>query len=212
MNTIRFESVSKKIKKKTILDNVSITLTGGKIYGLVGKNGSGKTMILRTVAGLMKPSSGKIFYNEKELYKDIDFIPKLGMIIENIGLYPEFSGFKNLSLLAKINNCISENEIKDAIKRVGLDPEDRQPVKKYSLGMNKRIAIAQALMEHPDVLLLDEPTNALDSEGIDLIRKICSEEASRGAIVVIASHNKEDIELLCNKKYQVDCGKVDGVL
>lgn len=209
MNTLEINNLSKKIKNNTVLSNINLTMNGGNIYGLVGKNGSGKTMLIRTLAGTLVPSEGMIIYNQKTLYKDIDFIPSIGIVIENISLYPEFSGYKNLKLLAGIKRIISDSEIKASLKRVGLDPDDKRTVKKYSLGMRQRLTLAQAIMEHPDVLLLDEPTNALDSEGIELIRDICVQEAARGAIVLIASHNKDDIDKLCDFTFLMQNGKLE---
>jgi ABC-2 type transport system ATP-binding protein len=212
MNILKTVSLGKEIKGKTILDNINVQMESGKIYGLVGKNGSGKTMLIRALSGLMKPTNGKILYNEEEIYKDIDYIPSLGIVIENTGLYPEFTGYRNLKFLADVRKKISDSDIKNAIARVGLAPDDKRTVKKYSLGMKQRIVLAQAIMESPDVLLLDEPTNALDESGAELIRNICREEARRGAIVLIASHNKEDIETLCDFTYKMELGQISKII
>lgn len=209
MNKLTIEKVSKEIKGTKILDDINISMESGKIYGLVGKNGSGKTMLIRTISGLLKPTEGLIKYNNNILYKDIDFIPDIGIVIENISLYKEFTGKKNLELLAKIRKKCSKSEIETALQRVGLDPTDKRIVKKYSLGMRQRLTLAQAIMEKPNVLLLDEPTNALDSDGVELIRTICLEELKRGAIVLIASHNKDDINKLCNIKFAMNNGKLE---
>jgi ABC-2 type transport system ATP-binding protein len=203
------KDVQKQIKGNVVLNNIKLELYGGTTYGFIGRNGSGKTMLFRTLAGLIYPTKGAIFYNGKQLHKDISCLPKLGIIIENIGLYPEFTGLQNLKFLAKINNLISEKEIKEAILRVGLDPEDKRSFKKYSLGMKQRIILAQAIMEKPDVIMLDEPTNALDENGIDLIREIINEEKERGALILVASHNKEDIDLLCQKVYILQNGNIN---
>jgi ABC-2 type transport system ATP-binding protein len=202
------KGISKRLKGKPILNNINLELYGGNIYGFIGRNGSGKTMLIRLLSGLIYPSEGEVFYNGKQLHKEISYLPKLGVVIENIGLYPEFTGFKNLQFLAKINRLIGDQEIEEAINRVGLDPYDRRSFSKYSLGMKQRIILAQAIMEKPDIILLDEPTNALDENGIDLIRKIISEEKERGALIVIASHNKEDIELLCDNVYRLQEGSI----
>lgn len=203
MYRLKTKNLSKQIKNVKILDNINLSFDSGKIYGLMGKNGSGKTMLLRILAGLVKPSSGKITWTEVSN-------PRIGLIIENIGLYPELTGFENLKLLAGINNLVSDEEIRLAISRVGLEPTDKRTLKKYSLGMRQRITIAQAIMERPEVLLLDEPTNGLDGGGVELMRNILLEEASRGAIVVIASHSVEDINLLCNEKYRMVGGVLEG--
>jgi len=208
MDQIKIEKLCKKIKDREILKNINVTFDYGTIYGLVGRNGSGKTMLFRALSGLIRPTSGKIFVKGKELYQEISIIEKLGIVIENAGLYPEFTGFENLKFLAGVNEWVGDLEIKNAIERVGLDPDDKRTVKKYSLGMKQRILIAQAIMEKPEVLLLDEPTNALDESGVDLVRDIIKEEASRGALVIIASHNKEDISLLCDVIYSLNVGEL----
>lgn len=202
------DNISKIIDKKEILKNISINLESGYIYGFVGRNGSGKTMLFRALSGLMTITSGKIFLDDKELHKDMRVLDNIGIVIENAGLYPELTGFENLKLLAKLNNKIDDEQIKSTISRVGLDPNDKRTFKKYSLGMKQRIVIAQAIMEKPDILMLDEPTNALDEEGVELIRKIIKEEKERGAMVLIASHNKEDIEILADKVFLIN----DGIL
>lgn len=203
---VKIENVTKEMKKTNVLKNVSVTMHSGKVYGFVGKNGSGKTMLLRTVAGLLRPTEGRVLVNEQDMYRMKGDLPDIGIIIENVGVYPEFTGFKNLKLLAEVKKKIGEAEIKEAIKRVGLDPEDKRIVKKYSLGMRQKIVIAQAIMEKPDILILDEPTNALDDESIGRFHKIIQEEKQRGAIVMLASHNKEDIEKLCDEIYEIKAG------
>ena len=204
------ENIVKTIKKRTILDNICLNLESGNIYGFVGRNGCGKTMLFRALSGLMHIDSGRITIDGKVLHKDINVPPSIGLIIENAGLYNEFSGFKNLKLLADINIKISDTEITKAISDVGLDPNDKRPVRKYSLGMKQRLIIAQAIMESPDIIMLDEPTNALDERGVKLIRDIILREKERGALVLIASHNKEDIEILADRVYYMDGGKIVG--
>ena len=153
------KSISKSLKGKTILSDINLDLKSGTVYGFVGRNGSGKTMLFRALAGLMNIDSGEIVYQGKVLHKDISIPPNLGIVLENAGLYPEFTGFKNLQLLAKLNGKIDDNAIVEAIKRVGLDPYDKRTYRKYSLGMKQRIIIAQAIMEKPDIIMLDEPTS-----------------------------------------------------
>ena len=206
MNTIDLDNVSKTIRNNTVLKNISLHFENGNIYGFVGHNGSGKTMLFRLIAGLISPTEGTVKYNGKLLGEEIDMIPRLGLVIENVGLYPEFTGFCNLKMLARINSLIGDTEIREAITRVGLDPDDKRTVRKYSLGMKQRIVIAQAIMEHPDVLILDEPTNALDEAGTEQIRDLIREEKDRGALILIASHNKEDISSLCDKIYSMNAG------
>lgn len=202
------KNVNKSIKNRQILSNINLSLKGGIIYGFVGRNGSGKTMLFRALSGLIKIDSGEIICNNKVLNKDIDVIDNMGLVIENAGLYQEFTGFKNLKLLANINKKINDDDIKDAIRRVGLEPNDNRTIKKYSLGMKQRIVIAQAIMEKPDIIMLDEPTNALDENGVEEIRKIILEEKKRGAMILIASHNKEDINLLADKVYYMKSGNL----
>lgn len=208
MITLQAVNISKNIKKSQILKDVNLKLEGGTVYGFVGRNGSGKTMLFRALSGLMKLSSGNVYYNGKELGKDFSVLPSLGVIIENVGMYSEFTGLTNLKMFAKIKNLVGESEIKEAIHRVGLDPEDKRILKKYSMGMKQRIAIAQAIMEKPDVIMLDEPTNGLDENGVELIRNIILEEKQRGAIILLASHNSEDISLLADKVYHLSNGMV----
>lgn len=202
------ENVTKNIGKKEILKNVNLSMESGHIYGFIGKNGSGKTMLFRALSGLMNISSGEIRLDNQVLHKDMKILPNLGLIIENAGLYPELTGLDNLRLLAKINHKIGDEEIRKTIERVGLNPDDKRPFRKYSLGMKQRIVIAQAIMEKPDIIMLDEPTNALDKDGIAEIRNIIAEEKQRGTLILIASHNREDIELLADKVYTVNDGFV----
>lgn len=200
------EKINKTIKGKMILSDVSLKLESGKVYGIVGRNGSGKTMLFRAIAGLMGIDSGVIKLDDKILHKDMPVLENTGIVLENAGLYPDMSGYKNLEMLAKLSGKAQKTEIVDAIKRVGLDPYNKLVYRKYSLGMKQRIMIAQAIMEKPDILMLDEPTNAIDEDGIEMIRKIIIEEKSRGAIVLLASHNKEDIDLLTDVRYHMKNG------
>lgn len=201
-------NISKKIKRNVILSNISLHLKSGNIYGFVGPNASGKTMLFRALSGLMKVDSGEIRLDKKVLKKDIDILPNLGIILENAGLYPEFTGMENLEMLAKVNKKVQREEIENTIRRVGLNPADKRLYRKYSLGMKQRIVIAQAIMEQPDILMLDEPTNALDENGIDKIRHIILEEKERGALILIASHNKEDITLLADQVFYINNGSL----
>lgn len=172
------------------------------------RNGSGKTMLFRALSGLIKIDEGKIYYNGENIFSKYSVLPDIGMIIENTGMYLEYSGFKNLDILAGINKKIGKKEIIESLERVGLDPSDKRAVRKYSLGMKQRLAIAQAIMEKPKVIMLDEPTNGLDQEGVNLIRKVIAEEKHRGAIILLASHNSEDIRVLSDKIYRMDMGKI----
>lgn len=205
---LQVKNINKKIKNNPILTDISLNLEPGVVYGFVGRNGSGKTMLFRALSGLMKIDSGEIMYHNKALHKDFPILPNLGITIENAGLYLEFTGFKNLQLLAKLKKIIGDEEIKEAIKRVGLDPNDKRTYKKYSLGMKQRIVLAQAIMERPDIIMLDEPTNSLDESGVSLIRQVITEEKQRGATILLASHNKEDIILLADEVFYLDNGQL----
>ena len=202
MSEIIIENLSKTIKNNKILDNVNLTFESGHVYGLVGRNGSGKTMLLRAICGLIFPDSGKVIIDGKQLHKDISFPESCGIIIENTDLLPNFSAFDNLKMLSA-----NDNMIKSAIKSVGLDPDSKKKVKTFSLGMKQRLSIAQALFEDPDILLLDEPTNALDEDGVNDVRRILLEQKKKNKLIIIASHNKEDISLLSDTVISVSNGR-----
>lgn len=207
---LKVDKIEKYLDGRKILDNIELNMHGGCVYGFIGRNGSGKTMLFRAISGLIKLDSGKIIYNGQELSKKFSILPSLGMIIENTNMYPEFTGYQNLKMLAKIKGIIGKEEIINALNRVGLDPDDKRIVHKYSLGMKQRLAIAQAIMEKPEVLMFDEPTNGLDEGGVKMIRNIIKEEKNRGCIILLASHNKEDIELLADVVYRIVNGKIDS--
>lgn len=207
MSEIIIENLSKTIKNNKILDNVNLTFESGHVYGLVGRNGSGKTMLLRAICGLIFPDSGKVIIDGKQLHKDISFPESCGIIIENTDLLPNFLAFDNLKMLSEIKNTANDNMIKSAIKSVGLDPDSKKKVKTFSLGMKQRLSIAQALFEDPDILLLDEPTNALDEDGVNDVRRILLEQKKKNKLIIIASHNKEDISLLSDTVISVSNGR-----
>ena len=168
---VRLEHYTKNFKKVTVLDDINLTLESGKVIGLKGKNGSGKTMLMRAISGLILPTSGKVFINDKELGKQISFPPSIGLLIENPSFIANYTGFKNLKILASIQNKISDEEIREAIRKVGLKPDDPRTFKKYSLGMKQRLGIAAAIMEKPDIVILDEPFSALDTITKSIIHK-----------------------------------------
>lgn len=206
MNKIQVKNLSKEIKGKYILNNINLSFERGKIYGLYGRNGSGKTMLLRALAGLLIPTEGEIDMDGKILHKDMDFPENVGIIIENTSLLPQFDGFTNLKQLGKIRNVATDEDIDNALDTVGLKGENKK-VKAYSLGMRQRLSIAQAIFEKPELLLLDEPTNALDENYINKVREILLKEKDRGAIVIIASHNKDDLRILADEIISMSDGK-----
>lgn len=205
---LKAQSITKKINNKIILDNISLTFYSGKIYGIWGRNGSGKTMLFRALSGLMGIDSGEILLDGKLLKKDFDVLPNLGITLEHAQLYPGMTGIENLRYLASINNKIDNDILAETIKRVGLNPNDKRTYNKYSLGMKQRLAIAQAIMESPDIIMLDEPTNGIDENGLVVIRNIILEEKKRGALILLASHNKDDISLLSDEVIELANGRV----
>lgn len=205
---IQLQNVTKRIKENTVLDNVSYTFKSGFVYGLYGQNGSGKTMLLRAISGLINLDSGSIFIDGENLHDKIEFPPETGIVIENMELLPECSAKRNLQMLAKIKNIADEKDIIFSLERVGLDPDSDKKVKKFSLGMKQRLNIAQAIFENQKIILLDEPTNALDEDAVQLIYKIIREEKSRGATIIVATHHKEDLKEVCDVILKIAEGKI----
>lgn len=193
---VEIKNYCKSIKSRPILNNVSYNFEYGKIYGIYGHNGSGKTMLLRAIAGLLVPDSGSVVIDGKVLHKDMSFPPSIGIVIENMNLLPQYNAFDNLKILGKIKKTATDEDITTALERVGLKSDLK--VKKFSLGMKQRLNIAQAVFEKQKIVLLDEPTNALDNDGVQLIYKLLKEEKERGALVVITTHHKEDLEEICD--------------
>ena len=192
------DHLSLRLKKEDILKNSQMRFTSEHIYGLVGRNGSGKSMLMKCISGFIHPTSGRVLYDGQIVGKDVDFIPDLGVIIETPGFISHYNGFKNLKLLADLRNRIGKAEIESAMEAVGLDPHMKKPVGTYSLGMQQRLGIAQAVMEKPDVLILDEPLNGLDTEGALQIRELILNYKSENHIIILASHIEEDIRTLCD--------------
>ena len=205
---IQLQNVTKRIKENTVLDNVSYTFKSGFVYGLYGQNGSGKTMLLRAISGLINLDSGSIFIDGEKLHDKIEFPPETGIVIENMELLPECSAKRNLQMLAKIKNIADEKDISFSLERVGLDPDSDKKVKKFSLGMKQRLNIAQAIFENQKIILLDEPTNSLDEDAVQLIYKIIREEKSRGATIIVATHHKEDLKEVCDVILKIAEGKI----
>lgn len=198
---IELKNVSKTIKKNVILKNVNMHFESGHIYGFVGSNGSGKTIMMRILSGLIDVSSGEILVDQKRVRFGKDLYYPMGVIIEKPEFFDEQTGMNNLRTLADIRKVIGDEEIANSMKLVGLDPQNKKRVKAYSLGMRQRLGIAQAIMEDPDVLILDEVTSALDDEGVTMCRDVLLEEKKKGKLVIISSHNKADIEALCDELY-----------
>lgn len=205
-NCIEVQNVVKRFRDQVVLKNVSISFEKGKIHGIVGRNGSGKTVLFKCICGLMHPEEGVILVNGKRVGRDVDMPKDIGAIIEAPGFLPNYSGYKNLRFLANIRRKIGKEEILNVLKTVGLDPESRKHVGKYSLGMRQRLGIAQAIMEDPEILILDEPMNGLDNAGVQDIRALLLELKAQGKTILLASHNHEDIAALCDTVHEMDGG------
>ncbi len=205
---IQIEDLYLTIRKTEILKGIRLELEDGKIHGLIGRNGSGKTMLMKCICGFVRPTSGTIKVNGKYVGKDLDFPQDLGVIIENPAFLPHLSGFANLQLLAKARKRIGDAEIDQVMERLSLDPGNRLPVRKYSLGMKQRLGIAQAIMEMPGLLVLDEPMGALDEEGVRDVRRILMELKQQGTTILLSSHNAEDIKMLCDTSHCLQKGKL----
>lgn len=193
---IKINNLSKKIGHKYVLTDINYAFNYGRVYGLCGTNGSGKTMLLRAISGLIIPTAGEIVVDGKILHKEISVPESIGIVIENMQLLPQYNAYDNLKILSKIKKTATDEDIYNSLERVGLTTDIK--VKKYSLGMRQRLNIAQAIFEKPNIILLDEPTNALDDSGVELIYRIVREEAERGALIIIATHHKEDLINVCN--------------
>ena len=206
---IEVQNVVKRFRDQVVLKNVSISFEKGKIHGIVGRNGSGKTVLFKCICGLMHPEEGVILVNGKRVGRDVDMPEDIGAIIEAPGFLPNYSGYKNLRFLANIRRKIGKEEIWNVLKTVGLDPESRKHVGKYSLGMRQRLGIAQAIMEDPEILILDEPMNGLDNAGVQDIRALLLELKAQGKTILLASHNHEDIAALCDTVHEMDGGVLE---
>jgi len=203
---IKIEYLSLTIKEHEILKNINHYFEKGKIHGLIGRNGSGKTMLMKCICGFVKPTEGEVYVDEKQIGKDCDFPENVGIIIETPGFIPYYSGYKNLKLLADLNKKIAKEQVKEAMRHVGLDPKLKRHVRKYSLGMRQRLGLAQAIMENPDLLILDEPMNGLDKEGVEDMREYLLDLKKQGKTIIIASHSAEDIKILCDTVCEMDKG------
>ena len=205
---IEISHVSKSFQTYRALDDVSLDIEKGKIYGIIGRNGSGKTVLFKCICGFLKTDSGEIKVDGKIIGKEIEAPQNAGIIIENPGFLSAYSCYQNLKFLADINKKIGKQEIRDVLEKVGLDPTIKKPVGKYSLGMRQRLGIAQAIMENPSLLILDEPMNGLDYQGVKDVRKILLDLKEEGKTILLASHNREDIAFLCDETVHIDHGKL----
>lgn len=208
---IDVKKLSLILQKNKILNNISVRFERGKIHGLIGRNGSGKTMLMKCICGFVKPTSGEITVSGKRIGKDCDFPENAGIIIETPGFIPYYSGYKNLKLLADLRGKITRDDIRKAMQMVGLDPNLKRHVRKYSLGMRQRLGLAQSIMENPDILILDEPMNGLDKDGVADMRTYLLDLKEQGKTILIASHSAEDIDVLCDTVYEMDKGKLEKI-
>lgn len=208
--SVEIKGLNKSIQGVSILKDISMGFPSGCVTGLSGVNGSGKTMLIRAVAGLIRPNSGTIDIDGKRLWRDISFPPSVGVLIENPAFLNDRTGLENLRILASIKDLLQEDDLRQVIKEVGLDPDDKRKFRKYSLGMKQRLGIAAAIMERPDLLLLDEPTNALDSDGVAMFKRIIARERERGAACVISCHDASILRELSDQIYYLAEGHIDG--
>ena len=204
---IEIKNVTKTINGNLILDNITLNLDRGKVYGIKGKNGSGKTMLFRAICGFIK-TEGSITVNGRSIGKDGSYPDSVGVLLENPGFLPNYSGFKNLKYLAEINKKINDEDIINILKEVGLDPHEKKSFRKYSLGMKQKLGIAQAVMENPDVVILDEPTNALDEESVKKINSMIRKLKNDNKLVFISNHNRDELEMICDEIYSIENGKI----
>lgn len=205
------KNVTKEFRGQIVLKTVDLEFKMGKIYGIIGRNGSGKTVLLRCICGLLYPSTGTVTVCGKVVGKEVDYPENIGFIIESPGFLPKYSGMKNLKYLASIRGKAKEAEIRKYMELVGLNPDDKKNVGNYSLGMKQRLGIAQVLMENPDILVLDEPMNALDNHGVEEMRKVLLNMKEKGKLVIIASHIRDDIDLLCDEVYGIQAGVIEKI-
>ena len=204
---VKLDSVSKSFKKDSVLTDVSVEFEQGKIYGIVGKNGAGKTVLFKVIAGFLRPTSGHVYVKDKEIGVNSDFAEDIGLIIETPGFLSQYSAYKNLEYLASIRNKITEKEIREAIRLVGLDDKSKKKGGKFSLGMRQRLGIAQAIMENPELIILDEPMNGLDKNGIAIVKDLLRKLKEEGKTIIMASHYAEDMEI-CDEVFEMEDGKL----
>ena len=205
--SIEFKNVSKKLGNNIVINNVNIEIKKGIVTGLKGINGSGKTMMMRLIAGLIYATKGEVVIDGKVLGKDISFPPSIGLMLENPAFLPGYNGFQNLKMLASIKGEIKDEKIDEVLETVGLSNIDKK-YRKYSLGMKQRLGIAAAIMEEPDIILLDEPTNSLDASGVEMVQKIVAREKERGATVILSCHDSALLESMCDEIFNIEVGVI----
>ena len=210
MTNIVIQNLSKTIKKNVVIQDISMELQSGTVYGFKGINGSGKTMLMRLICGLIRPTQGEVSINGKVLGKDLSFPESVGVFLENPAFLGAYSGFQNLKLLASIKSVADDEAIRSALSRVGLRPDDHKKYRKYSLGMKQRLGIAAAIMERPDIVILDEPTNSLDTDGVNLVKSVIKDEKKRGALVIISCHDAELLQDLSDETFLLEQGRLVG--
>ncbi len=207
---IRFDRYTKILGRNKVIDDVSLDMYSGTIYGFRGQNGSGKTMLMRAVCGLILPTEGSVAIDGMVIGKDISFPDSVGLLLENPAFIGGYSGFKNLKMIASIKKIIGDSRITEVMEAVGLEPGDKRPYRKYSLGMKQKLGIACAIMEEPDLIILDEPFNALDEAGAENVRNVIMEAKDRGALVIVACHDKEQLDELADEIVIIDGGRISG--
>ena len=205
---IELKDACKIIKGITVLDHISYELKDNRVYGLQGPNGSGKSMLIRAICGLIHLTSGQVIIDGKVVGKEIEFPESVGLLLERPAFLGEYSGFDNLKMIAAIQGKVNDDMIRSAIEEVGLDPNDKKKYRKYSLGMKQRLGIAGAIMMEPKLLILDEPTNALDVDGIALVRDIIGKRIQKGRIIIIASHDREEMERITDEVLYMKAGRL----
>ena len=205
---ILVKDLSLKINKDDILTDINLHIKKSSITGLVGRNGCGKTMLMKCITGFVKPTKGEVVFDGKKIGVDVDFPENTGIIIETPSFVPYYSGLKNLTELAMLKKKIGKKEVEEVLKKVGLYESRNKLVRKYSLGMRQRLGIAQAIMENPDTLILDEPMNGLDNECVNMVRELLADLKKEGKTILLVSHNAEDIKVLCDEIYEMDKGKI----
>lgn len=208
MTKVELINLSKEIKNISVIDNINLLMESGNIIGLKGINGSGKTMLMRLICGLIRPTMGKVIINGKELHKDISFPESIGVLLENPAFLDMYSGTENLRLLASIKGVVDDNSIDNTIEKVGLTKGDKKKYKKYSLGMKQRLGIAAAIMESPEIVMLDEPTNSLDDDGVEMVKKLILQQKQRGALVIMTCHDFEILRDIADQIYLIENGAI----